>query len=235
MTPKIVDQLNIAREVMQRHPLYHVEPGYRYAIYAAMGPRLETITPTLQRPELGIYAVSDTSGVRRRAWLGILTVRKVLPIWESLWPIAHVGKDNYPHRFLAFAEGAFSGVYSYEFLKEQLDTWYKVEFSDSRYKMIERHIGDSNVASRICNMEHCAYTALCVVISDEDFDPVNIDFREQDLDPWTFDVAHHASVAYAGEVWAPTLDIHKNREFWTWWLDEAVPTAYSMVREPSTS
>lgn len=55
---------------------------------------------------------------------------------------------------------------------------------------------------------------------------------EDNIDPWSSDAARDAAAAYAGPVWEPSSDREKRREFWTWWLREAVPAAWRAVSEP---
>ncbi|MBC6454922.1 MAG: hypothetical protein GDA43_18390 [Hormoscilla sp. SP5CHS1] len=34
------------------------------------------------------------------------------------------------------------------------------------------------------------------------------------------------AIAYSGSLWDPSNDASKRREFWEWWLDEAVKNAW---------
>jgi len=65
------------------------------------------------------------------------------------------------------------------------------------------------------------------------FDPTRIDYAVSDgaVDPYQSDAAYFAAIACAhGSVRAPTADPTKRWEFWTWWLDEAVPAAWDAAR-----
>jgi len=56
---------------------------------------------------------------------------------------------------------------------------------------------------------------------------------EDNIDPWSSDAARDAAAAFAGPVWEqPSSDREKRREFWSWWLREAVPAAWRAVPEP---
>ena len=47
-----------------------------------------------------------------------------------------------------------------------------------------------------------------------------------DVDPYDHDSASYAAIAYSGGVaWEKDSDPQKRLEFWTWWLNYAVPAA----------
>ena len=47
---------------------------------------------------------------------------------------------------------------------------------------------------------------------------------DTDLDPYEWDCSFYASMAYAGGAWWDEASSKTKRvEFWTWWLEEAVP------------
>jgi hypothetical protein len=220
--------LEQASNALLHHPKNHVEPGFRQAIYIALGPILEQ----------GMFAPpsEDTSGTLRRLYLNLLTVRKVLPIWERIKANANWPHDNLPASLLSTAESIIHRAVSQDIAGNLVEATWE-EFSLNRYSSYLRHNIAPDEASRAFAVEMGAYRVLAGAMGDFEFDPstVNLALEEWDLDPWSWDAAHHASVAYAGIVWDATVDIQKNYSFWTWWLDEAVPTAYSMVPEPSTS
>ena len=44
------------------------------------------------------------------------------------------------------------------------------------------------------------------------------------------DTALWAATAYAGGIYQGKPDIIKRREFWTWWVHEAIPTAWQAAQ-----
>ena len=75
------------------------------------------------------------------------------------------------------------------------------------------------------------YAADCVVsvaLFDESFDPDNPhdNTQDEDLDPYEWDAAYYAAMVYAGGAsWNEASSPARRREFWEWYLREAVPAA----------
>ena len=69
-----------------------------------------------------------------------------------------------------------------------------------------------------------------VALNDEDLggeDYINI--FDEDLDPYTWDTAFYASLAYSeNESYDEETKIQKRREFWLWYLNEGVMKAYNI-------
>ena len=77
---------------------------------------------------------------------------------------------------------------------------------------------------------YSALEALSVAVQDEAFDERAVDLAssDADLDADEIDAALSASVAYAnGAILYPGSDHVRRREFWEWWLKEAVPAAWA--------
>ena len=65
---------------------------------------------------------------------------------------------------------------------------------------------------------------------DENFDPehINLLLTDQENPDHDIDASWIASAVWAGgPVWEKQSDPTKRREFWTWWLDKAVPNAWA--------
>jgi len=72
-----------------------------------------------------------------------------------------------------------------------------------------------------------AVAAINTVLYDTDFEAVGE--NEQEVDPDTWDPSFYASLAACGgAVWENGPDEHLRREFWTWYLHEAVPMAWDV-------
>ncbi len=81
-----------------------------------------------------------------------------------------------------------------------------------------------------------AVASLDTAIFDENFDPDEIDFNLTDnRDTEANDVAFFAACAYAnGAVWetiSGKSDSAKRLEFWSWWLNVAVPSAWEVIKD----
>jgi len=62
---------------------------------------------------------------------------------------------------------------------------------------------------------------------------LDVDSANHDLDPYEYDTAGWAAVAYAHGYgnWDLPLDPEKSKEFWEWWLLEAIPQSWQVASE----
>ncbi len=172
--------------------------GWRHLLWSAMGPRDR--------------AFADAAH-RRRASLAILAVRKVAPIWHRLRP-----EDEFVDNVLRDAERVLAGDLDPEEARDRAgDLW--VDMDDLAAD------GDLNPAA----VGYAAIGALLAAARDEMFDPdtVDISLTDADVDAYETDAAFAAAAAYAGgPPWDSDADAEARREYWTWWLTEALPQAW---------
>jgi hypothetical protein len=77
-----------------------------------------------------------------------------------------------------------------------------------------------------------AANTVTTALNDERFHPLNIEdhLLDDDLDPYQWDASFYAAGAYAGGfTWEEGSSVVRRREFWEWYLDEAVPLAWNSV------
>jgi hypothetical protein len=200
-------QISDALAAMRQHPLNDLNLGWRWAIYTALGPHLfgeDTI---------------DMTGYLRRTALACLSVRKVLPIWEQAKPA-----DRTAHQILAKAEQVLHGKVNPQILSQKPAAYWTL--MDSLYYFADENGEDPSYIG----VGYGAACALSVALWDEKFDPNHVDYNltEASFDPYEWDVAFHAAAAYAdGAVWEQNSNTVKRREFWEWWLTEALPKAWA--------
>ena len=173
--------------------------AYRQRIWAAMVPRLMN----------GNQAVQGT-GLRRRTSLALSCVRRVLPFWEKAWP-----NDNGPGTLIELIENFFDNKVDRRVLySEQLALWARVDNLAYERDVVELMVG--------CAACGAASTALV----DEVFDPDNLELSasDEDRDAYQWDAAYYAAMVLAG---GPPRNaessIERRRQFWEWYLSEAVP------------
>jgi hypothetical protein len=149
--------------------------------------------------------------------LALLSIQHVLPLWEKARPF-----DRAPHLLLEKAEKILAGVLTGQQVDEMnLPGWtymdnvgYKVPYADSSWVLVG----------------YGAIKVVDVAVRDENFDPtqINPQLTDDHLDPYDLDVAPTAAAAYAdGFRWDSESDPQKRRQFWQWWLTEAVPKAWA--------
>lgn len=167
-----------------------------------------------------IWAAFGDNGHLKRTVLALSTVRHVLPIWNQKFP-----HDDRPQQLLTLAEAVISGDVSKAFAEKEAERlWREMQQLGYEGSGMAFTIGCAAVAS------------LDVAISDENFDEEEIDFSLTDnQDTEGNDAAFFAACAYAnGAVWesiSGKADSAKRLEFWSWWLNTAVKSAWEIVEK----
>lgn len=198
MSPSITlkEIIEQALIAIRTHRQHDLELGYRQAIWAALE------APTNDTEE------AKNIGRKRRLLLAILSAKHVLPIWEKMRP-----DDTIPHYLLTKAERSL---------------FEKVEALQDDFSVFATYIMNIEYEPGVM-AGYSTVKTLSTALWDERFDPKNINYNlsNADLDPDYSDVALIASCAYAnGSIWESSSDSEKRREFWEWWLTEAVPAAW---------
>lgn len=188
--------VNSALVALAAHPSCILAPIYRRKIYSAL------------------ISDSDLGNSQAYEKLAILTARHVLPIWQTAWP-----HNRMPEHLLETAERIVFRLSDREVAKEQA-----IEASDflgNFGKNLDPSFENAFFSGA------AALRALEEILSKNPFDGALIDddTTDSDLDPWCSDTALYAASAYAGPVWEKGSDTVKRREFWNWWLTDAIPTA----------
>ncbi len=168
----------------------------------------------------GIWAIFGDNGHVRRTALALSTVRHVLPIWNQRFK-----NDDRPQQVITLTEKVISGEVSKAFAEKESQKFWR--------EMQQLGYDDSGMAFTV----GCAAVAsLDTAIFDENFDPDEIDFNltdNQDIEG--NDAAFFAACAYTnGAVWdtiSGKSDSAKRLEFWSWWLNVAVPNAWEIMEE----
>lgn len=202
----LIQAIEWAHVAVRKHPQHDLSLGYRQAIWAAMGPR--------QRPSAAVNPV----GLERRTTLAVEATRHVLPIWQQRFP-----NDTTPQQILDEVDRLLDGQVTIQQATDDRGNFW--EYFD---ELVYQDEDNTNAAS----VGTAAVQALSAAIFDEDFPANNIDYQRVDkgTDPYELDASFYAAAAYAGgAVWEETSSSAKRREFWEWWLNEAVPSAYMAI------
>lgn len=213
MPPNLRDCLRQSRQALLADDKDHLQPIIRYQIYCALEPD-EDSDPS--EPQ------ADWGNVSRRTTLAILATKKVLSIWED----ARLG-DFLPHKLLAAAESELDNPVSSEVGKnlliassQVLDTLWE-ENQEEAFQRQACVLASANLALRLTHSQ----TDQFVQMFEANGDNASL-ITEAEIDGYGADSARWSAFAYAGVPWLATFDRSKSLEFWTWWLDEAVPAAW---------
>jgi hypothetical protein len=206
-------------------PQHALLPMYRHRIYEALG--------AVHYPEEPL----DPRAQLTRVVLDLLSVRRVLPIWEAERP-----DFPWPQRLLELAEGVLDGLVSREVARAEADAAFalldEVDYEASAHDITEVEASRDVIRFRrvslpayyVCDAAVETLFVASGLFRFELGEPVP-DETDADVDPYTSDTAHWASTAYAGGVWDPSSDPIKRNEFWEWWLSEAVPKVRQASQE----
>lgn len=190
--------LEEAKESLEKEPNGRLLLINRRKIWAALGPCVT------DREKAGI-----TTPLIRRVKLAALCAKRVLPIWEETY------SDKYnAGKILEIAEDYLCGMKTWKSCYDRFN-----EFN-----------------ARLANLEsgpimpYAAGTSVSLVLStaiyDEFFEEEEMepDFEEdREVDMW--DASFAASVAESGLYWyGDENNIEKRRAFWSWYLNDAVPS-----------
>lgn len=222
--PRSLQQaLDDAYSAMLQHSMYVLLPKWRQAVYRALGPLSDEGGAIDPSPNLERY--------RARLTLDLLTVRRVLPIWHRLYP-----NDPWPQRILDLVEDVLSRRTRVEVARAEaenasdlLDRWH---FVNGGYQPEAGMTATGPVQPWITLSAYTVCLAAVEALRDAagmntfDAGPWDEEDTDADVDPGCTDVALWAASAYAGTELGLMQDRARCREFWEWWLKEAVPAAW---------
>ena len=199
---------------MREHPSHQLAAARRRVIYEAFGTK------------------SDPIASRARGWLGIFVARHVLPIFQEALP-----HEDLPQRLLEMAEGVVRGA---------VDAKIAIQEASEGHEVAGRLWGYEE-ADVPWNAYFAGSSADRALVEAAGWDPFQYldrfhrvdltsgsDVQDEQTDRWNDeelaqiggDTASAAAVAYACGVGSPGCDPDKLREFWEWWLTQAIPEAW---------
>jgi hypothetical protein len=211
MTSGLKDLLQKCLGIVAKDPSHHFNLGYREAVNLAMGPKyFETV-------------VKDISGYKRRVKLALLSVTQVKELWHKAWP-----EDNTIQYIINKIKELIIN-----FPRNKIDQEKVVKDID---RLWEYTVGLTDKTRNIAGVAGMAAVeayslAYCDDFMSEDY----IDYNISDSDDFMLnDVHFYASSVFADGppysiALAPASDPIKRKEFWEWWLKEAVPSAWNTV------
>ncbi|KNY26562.1 Imm5 family immunity protein [Pseudobacteroides cellulosolvens] len=199
MNNKLNLEINKAKEALQNEPNGRLILSYRKKIWSAFGPC-----------EMDEEKAIITKPLIKRLKLAFLCAEKVLPIWQEVY------SDKY------------DALHILKYVKEYMDglrSWERC------YNMF------NEFSARLTNLEsgplrpfaagNCVSLVLGTALFDEEVDDedeaYDKDDDEEDRDVDLWDASFAASVALSGLYWSDDdNDIEKRRDYWNWYLNEAV-------------
>ncbi len=207
MSNELIELLKMLKDEVIKHPKGELILPFRQNIYKLLGEHEEN--------EEGHALINQ--GLLRRTKLAVLCVENVLPIWDNV--LVH---DTTPHKILENINDYISEKQTWDYL------W---AIPNSFWTKLDNYMLDGNNYGHALCVGFASINALYVVLNDEDLEEDD-NTLDQDLDPYTWDTAFFASLAHSeNELYDEKTKIQKRREFWLWYLNDAVPLAYEAVKD----
>lgn len=154
---------------------------------------------------------SSEMGRHARATLAIMCVEKAISIWEDVFPL-----DRMPHELCSSIRCYMSGQQSAKELQDRMGhAWTH---------------GDNlaeQIASPAVYVIYAASQAASVALFDEHMAVSSDELHDDEIfDPYTQDCAYYIAAAVAnGTPEEAASDPVLRRQFWEWYLHEAIPKA----------
>jgi hypothetical protein len=194
-----MEGLQEAKAQVRSHPKHELILPMRKKIWRAMGP---VVIGERNRAVV-------TTGLRRRTMLAVCATEHVLPIWEQSLST----KD--PHEMLDTAQ---------RYLRGEVDWDSAWETKNSFSGGLKNANSDEwkEIGCSIC-VGYAAVRTMGVALKDEWMD--GDETLDEDRDDW--DAGFFACAAFSGAPWGTNSDPRRRLQFWEWYIDDAVPQAYS--------
>jgi hypothetical protein len=189
-----------ALAAVELEPAHHLNLGLREMIWSAFGPRA-TANDRLEEPHI------------QRIRLAVAGVVHVAPLWRQ-----RAEEDEVTFEALTSIEKLLRGSLLLEDKKKVFDQlWEMAVHRSANASISEAAIGFASVQ------------ALSTAIYDEFYDPSCLDpERTDEDDPENHDSAYYSAVAQAGGLPGDENSSPERRlEFWRWWLNEGVESAFN--------
>jgi immunity protein Imm5 of predicted polymorphic toxin system len=162
------------------------------------------------RERLGPFEPVDAqhapAGLRRRVKRAELAARRVLPLWYADRP-----DDDEPERLLALAHDVLDRRVERDEARREAH-----RFLNRMQELEDLSDNGASAAEAARNVVRTAY--------DGDYSDRTTEPSEETIEPSEWDPTFMASLAAAGY---PDESVDKRRAYWEWYLDEAVPEAWS--------
>lgn len=218
-TPHLAKLVEKGLKCIEEHPRHHLELGIREAIYKELGPHRDSGTDGMR-------------GYRRRMDLAVSVINKVAPLWKATWP-----KDQTLESYL----NKFHKLTAIQTERERKNLMID---SDRDWEVMTEWADNTGITDRQRrhhrfpeSLVGLAVVRACELAGDDRFAVNNMgDLGQQDKieDFMNEDLHFYAAFAWArGYPYAKEQmaffdagDPQKYKDFWKWWLLEALPAAY---------
>ncbi|AEV68243.1 Imm5 family immunity protein [Acetivibrio clariflavus] len=172
---------------------------------------------------LGPYKIDSnnrailTVGLKRRVKLASMCVEKNIDIWNSV-----LADDQRPLIMLEIVEDYIRGNVDYDFVQKQIG---RFTTDLENLSCDERYNNASLVGFAALRTVSLALRDEKLMISGKD------NLLDDDYDAYSWDASFYSALAYSGSGSWDNANIAERREFWLWYIEEAVPKAFISYQE----
>lgn|GEM_PF-1070824 len=214
---------------------HHFKAVDRFAIYKSIGySRIFHPTYSGPEPDFVLYLKNEidhwTIADYTLSWLAIITVQKVLPIWEEVCQNINYPKDMpSPYDLLNVAEDILMSKANIEEVNEDISN----KFNGPVF-MWTTFQGNLVYQAALYALESILYEDIKYLenANSDDIDGVRDvlgDFTSIAMQAYSF-LPHLENINQNKPSWPIKLNPQKRLEFWEWWLTEAIPQAWELAQ-----
>lgn len=198
---ELTERITAALDALEIEPDGRLPLQWRRKVRDRFGPEAE--------------GLDRSPGRRRRVQLDRLCAEHVMPYWRSALP-----DDPRPSRMLELADELLAGRADPSAAEREKDR-FEVDILDME---------SAGMDSRAASAGQAAVGVVLSTLAADYSSDLPADANDDDLDSDQWESCYFASLAEGSYPGAPDEEPEARREFWRWFLRQAVPLAYSSVQ-----
>lgn len=207
-----------ANAVVNANATCNLEFAHVMLILATFGPYSNI--PTLYREGIQQMPESALLGWQRRAWNAILCAEKVIPLWTELSRVeSNMNELLIKGRFIVQNETPLSQDSKLHLIPSLDDVSYQFQYPQ-----------EENPLRRALTAYYIVESAINTINRDvENEFELHTNYDESRMgDWWTIPNVIDTSLVLSGGYSYPNQYNQARKEFWLWWLNEAVPASWNL-------
>lgn len=245
ITEELRNVVESSLQKLRTHPNEQLKPNLRMGIYKAYGFSNYGNPYAQSAQDLDEANFIRSKSDQAICWLSILTARKVLPIWEEAFPTQNYKDEdadwyNSPTEMLQIAQNLLlADITNQEAIEKLCGVFYDVQV-------------DEICTEKVYNVRAAANATLSIAIHgigviqqkysfSQDNDS-NVGYSSRDFA--AFAARAYSAIDYnAAGMWTQLnksdfkpleYDLTRKKEFWEWWLSEAIPQSWELAHNSSS-
>lgn len=183
-------------------------------------------------------------------WLAVLTAQKVAPLWVITKELEEDGVTETPEQYITIAKEALEGKRSFEDLREALAeipidaeilttydltcvinaVFYALHYLIHSLRLLKNQVKDYDNSPITPHGDFASWGQKAYCVTDKNPPGLVAEYYGYLVD--TKDYPENNGYNYIhGKLIPLEFDLEKRREFWFWWLSEAIPQAFELAED----